>query len=905
MESPAVDLEQAARIAAVETSLDGYRDDCGALAPYRGRLIDGTAVRLFALQSPEEAPLRTGFERLGTEWERAGRHPGVTSVRARGEEPVPWIAVEYAPGDLFRDVAPELSAIERRTVLAEIAETLWRVGIPHLACTPDRIAIDRERGAAVYLDWAIDRLCLPGSENPYVAPELREDPAAGDERSDVYTLGALAWYALTGSAPDPGPHGYDASGRGAGNTTRWLAERAMESDPDERFDSPYEVKRGALFGASERTDPGTDVAPGGREANRGRPSEVTGPTGGEDGQQTSEVGTESTVDGPDSTSRFDVGAVGRRRVLTAAGAATALATAVGGWYWSRRDTGGEGEVAVEPRPNIAAEFDSGVIGVRNAGTTALEADRLALSGTGFVAPPGGRLSGYRGKEEFDPGAVVRIAADPAYELELVYERGEKRRTVLDSEGPAADEHEPEPGTLYTPELQFDLEVRDGQLHVEFVEGATVPADHVRFAGSGFDGAPIQYWSDRPDVGDKRHVGTGDATSYRVTPETIIRVEWAPPYLSDATTVAQYEGAARPLDGELGGVAGYRYDEQNTGTTSSAAGFGEKPTVAWSVGLDGEVRGTLALAAGRLFASVGQYLYALDATDGEVLWRRYVGVPSVLEPAVRGGSVFVGTANPSGRSKLYAFDAADGSTRWEFAADASGLWSPTVSDRILFTGATEPGGDIYALDPQDGTNETVLEEGAQVRYSAFDGRRLYIRSRNGGGNIEAFAPGGREWSYPARGTSSPVVADGTVYGIDDPRGDSGRLFAVDARDGTEQWSLGVVGEPRGPPAATGRTVFAGTDNGVVYAIRAEDGIVRWRTREPEPVGHPPVVAGDTVYFVTTNGRIRGRGTDDGRRRWSIDGSGSRNRQPRITTEPVVSDGWLYVGTVEGIVAHRRA
>lgn len=941
---PPESLEQAAAIAAVETALPEHcADECPVLMAANGRLVDDTEVRLFALCSPEEQPLRDTFDRICDEWEAAGTQSGVTEVCARGDEPIPWIAVEQRTGDPFRDVVPALSPIEKRTALAQLAETLWRTESPHLTCAPEYISISLEDGLAVQIDWAIGRLCLQGSDgeggkNPYIAPEVRKDLDAGDERSDVYTLGALSEYALTGSDPDP-ERGRTESpwiGRRATkseNPLRWLSTQAMESDPDRRFESCYAVKRAALFGHSERTDPETGRQPAveyveqeteewGYTEEREPDSTYTADTGvgGSPEQdryhgQYDPMASQTAAGTPDETRRnqdqtegvasdqeknipynwLESTDLSRRQALGATAAGIGLVGAATGLgYWYQRDSGTEGTTTTTggTRHEITAMFDAGMIELTNTGTGVFETDHVLLYGAGFLYR-GEALVEYVDSEEFSPDETVRIPADSAYELAVSHNDGNEPTKIAESEGPDATEREPKSGPLYLPDFEFSIEEVNGEVIAEYRHGPPIPADHVRSAGFRFSNGPVVRWDKQMEVqmatDASQEISPVDFTRYQVNPETILRVEWAPPYMDASTTVAQYDGSQRPLNADLGGVTGPRYDAKNTGVAPTEGELREQPAEVLSIDLDETPHGSLAVDSGRLFASAGQYLYAFDGADGELLWHRYVGTEAVFPPAVENELVFVGTRGSTGEATLYAFNVEDGSTEWVFSTEGAGLRSPTVRDRLVFTGGTEASDDIYVLNGRSGTDETILEDATLVGFPAFDGQHLYVRDVNG--EIKALVPTGTEWSYPANGASSPTVEYGTVYGWDEHGRISGRLFALDSLDGSEQWAVETEGRVLGEQAVSDNTVFAGTDQGVVYAVNAETGEKQWTVEMGKQIEHGAVVSGETLYVAGLDG-ISGLALDDGRTRWSL------GFETTITTEPAVSDGKMYVGLADG-------
>jgi serine/threonine-protein kinase len=109
---------------------------------------------------------------------------------------------------------PRLPVEEARRFLREVADALdyaHQRGVIHRDIKPDNIMIDRESGRALVTDfgiaWAMEaasRLTATGiavGTPTYMSPEQAVGERALDGRSDIYSLGVVAYQMLTGRVP--------------------------------------------------------------------------------------------------------------------------------------------------------------------------------------------------------------------------------------------------------------------------------------------------------------------------------------------------------------------------------------------------------------------------------------------------------------------------------------------------------------------------------------------------------------------------------------------------------------------------------------------------------------------------------------------------------------------------------
>jgi outer membrane protein assembly factor BamB len=232
----------------------------------------------------------------------------------------------------------------------------------------------------------------------------------------------------------------------------------------------------------------------------------------------------------------------------------------------------------------------------------------------------------------------------------------------------------------------------------------------------------------------------------------------------------------------------------------------------------------------LFGSRDGHLYAVEAENGNELWRYRTEGQIWASPAVADGTVFVGSADGS----LHAVDLVSGEPRWrydtegrshvsaDFGFDRRTIQSsPAVADGRVFFGSRD--GFLYAVEAETGSLAWRFDHEVSwcVTSPAVDGGVVYAGSSDGLFAQAVDAQSGEElWRAPTefRVFASPALSGETVLVADH----AGVLFALDRRTGSERWRFRAGQAIQSSPVVANGTVYVGGDDGFVYAIDGTDG-----------------------------------------------------------------------------------
>ena len=293
-----------------------------------------------------------------------------------------------------------------------------------------------------------------------------------------------------------------------------------------------------------------------------------------------------------------------------------------------------------------------------------------------------------------------------------------------------------------------------------------------------------------------------------------------------------------------------------------------------------------------------------------VWER--GFPAVASyPVIGGGRVFITTStHEDGLAELLALDASDGHTLWSRSLE------PTENG---WTGAAYGGGLVYSV--------------------------------NGAGLVRAYRPdsGAIAWTRQLEAhvhAAPPTYSDGALYissitnsyeKVTDPEENAtGGAYALRASDGAVLWRRPVINGEASSPMLDATTFYATYVCGQVYALDRNTGAIRWhrnpgcygggghtsamyagklysmepRDRDFEifdaasgtllgtmPPTHNPAFADGIGFFARSDAFVAIE-LSSGRQLWSKPRGWPEHIGPQWSTPPLVVNGVVYEGTVDG-------
>jgi outer membrane protein assembly factor BamB len=369
---------------------------------------------------------------------------------------------------------------------------------------------------------------------------------------------------------------------------------------------------------------------------------------------------------------------------------------------------------------------------------------------------------------------------------------------------------------------------------------------------------------------------------------------------------------------------------------------------WGASLDDD--GPSAPACDRgicVFNTESCTIFAVDADTGEQLWSWWLGDPLTSAPTIADGRVFTsypahqaegGKPKPPGATHaLAAFDLKTGEILWQKWIDSDVMSAPVASGDFLYIATF--GGTVAKLEQDTGTFRYAIRARATsapvvINAGAGEAEQMYYTRR-----VDNAAP------PPAAGaTSTPAVTidaepeeaiirmddndpkttyetnkkkaiylDGTTqkassYGEESQDNDSANGFSGGAPEAANAdaayYNVGQASVSSMQAFQGSRILHLGTANvntmgDEIICTDSASGEVRWKYKIEGELAKrggflatAPLAAGDSVLVATLEGKVLRVDPSSGKVKKTYDVGAP------VRSQPVVVDGWIYVGTEDG-------
>jgi len=281
-------------------------------------------------------------------------------------------------------------------------------------------------------------------------------------------------------------------------------------------------------------------------------------------------------------------------------------------------------------------------------------------------------------------------------------------------------------------------------------------------------------------------------------------------------------------------------------------------------------GGVSILGDRVYASTGVGdVAAINAADGNIVWKKRPGGPLRGAPTLANGHVYVMSQD----NQIFALNQSDGEVQW------------TDSGTLQATGVF----GVAAPAAGQGTVIAGYSSGELTAYRYENGRTLWGDALSRTSISTAVAS-------LTDIDANPVIDRGRVFAI----GQGGRMASYELTSGQRLWEINIAGISS--PWVVGEWVFVVTSDAKLLCVARATGKVRWisqlqRFRKEKKKTNPirwtgPVLAGGQLIVVSTRGEMVFVDPGTGNVR------SERDMNKPMTLPPVVANSTLYLLADDG-------
>lgn len=287
-------------------------------------------------------------------------------------------------------------------------------------------------------------------------------------------------------------------------------------------------------------------------------------------------------------------------------------------------------------------------------------------------------------------------------------------------------------------------------------------------------------------------------------------------------------------------------------------------------------GGVSVEGDRVFADSGVGdVAALNAQNGNVLWKKRPGGPLRGSPTIANGQVYVMSQD----NQIFALNQDTGDVVW------------TESGTLEITG-------VFGVAAPAAGQGTVIAGYSSGELSAY----RYENGRNLWGDALSRTSISTSVAALTDIDADPVIDRGRVYAV----GQGGRIAAYELVTGQRLWEISAAGIAT--PWVAGEWLFVVTDDAKLLCIARATGKIRWisqlkafhkaKKQEGPVTWKGPVLAGGRLILVSSDGDMALVDPADGKVKEIRDMKGS------MSLSPVVANNMLYILDDDGRLAAYR-
>ncbi len=277
-------------------------------------------------------------------------------------------------------------------------------------------------------------------------------------------------------------------------------------------------------------------------------------------------------------------------------------------------------------------------------------------------------------------------------------------------------------------------------------------------------------------------------------------------------------------------------------------------ILWRYKTTGRIVGSAAVKDGRVvFASANGIAYCVSVENGKLLWRQKLGKPITGSITIDGSNVYFGSSD----SCFYALKLMSGAPVWSYQSWGNFcIAKPLVYKNKIFVGACD--GNFYAFDKRKGSilwvwhNEQTDSRQAPALVSPCgDDKRVYIAAPDGyltALNTDTGTVSQRTNRWAVR--ESIGMKDSILYA----KTTQDTIIAINLNADTLLWAMDAgYGLDCAPTQliVDGGTLFVTTKNGLVIALDALTGEPKWQHKIGNSLLTTPCTLSDTSVVVASS------------------------------------------------------